>query len=130
MVNDPIGDLLIQIKNASMARKRAIDLPYSRVKHAVADILVKEGYVSAVSRAGEVPKESLHVEIKYDNGAPALTDLKRVSKPGLRWYVNKKEIPAVVGGMGIAILSTPQGIMTGKEAKKRGIGGELLCKVW
>jgi small subunit ribosomal protein S8 len=130
MVNDPIGDLLIQIKNASMAGKRVVELPYSRVKHAVADILAKEGYVTGVTRGGAVPKEHLHVEIKYDNGTPALTDLKRVSKPGLRWYVNKKEIPTVVGGMGISILSTPQGIMTGKEAKKRGIGGELLCKVW
>ncbi len=113
-----------------MAGKRAIDLPYSRVKHAVADILAKEGYVNNVSRAGVAPKESLRVEIKYDNGTPVITGLKRVSKPGLRWYVNKKEIPTVVGGMGVAILSTPQGIMTGREAKKLGIGGELLCTIW
>jgi small subunit ribosomal protein S8 len=130
MVNDPIGDLIIQIKNASMAGKKAIILPYSRMKHAVADILEKEGYVGRVGKTGEMPKSSLSVEIKYQDGTPAITDLKRISKPGLRWYVNKKEIPTVVGGMGIAILSTPQGIMTGKEAKKRGIGGELLCTIW
>jgi small subunit ribosomal protein S8 len=130
MVNDPIGDLIIQIKNASMAGKQAIVLPYSRMKHAVATILEKEGYVGRVGKAGEMPKQSLSVEIKYEEGIPVITGLKRVSKPGLRWYVNKKEIPTVVGGMGIAILSTPQGIMTGKEAKKRGIGGELLCTIW
>lgn len=130
MTNDPIGDLLIQIKNASMAGKSAISLPYSRMKHAVADILAREGYVGSIGKDGIAPKESLRIEIKYQGGIPVITDLKRVSKPGLRAYVNKKEIPNVVGGMGIAILSTPQGIMTGKEAKKRGIGGELLCKIW
>lgn len=113
-----------------MAGKRAIDLPYSRLKHAVADLLQKEGYVASVGKSGELARQSLHVEIKYEDGTPVITDLKRVSKPGLRWYVNRKEIPTVVGGMGIAILSTPQGIMTGREAKKRGIGGELLCTVW
>lgn len=130
MVNDPIGDLLIQIKNASMARKAAIDLPYSRMKHAVASILAREGYVDDVDKSGVAPKESLHVKIKYQDGNPVITNLKRVSKPGLRLYVNKKEIPNVVGGMGISILSTPLGIMTGKEARKRGIGGELLCTIW
>lgn len=130
MVNDPIGDLIIQIKNASMAGKRAIDLPYSRLKHAVADLLQKEGYVSSVAKTGDAPKESLHIEIRYQDDAPVITGLKRVSKPGLRWYVNKREIPTVVGGMGVSVLSTPQGIMTGKEAKKRGIGGELLCTIW
>lgn len=113
-----------------MAGNRAIDLPYSRVKHAVADLLQKEGYVGSVGKTGEAPKESLHIEIKYQFDVPVVTGLKRVSKPGLRWYVNKREIPSVVGGMGVAILSTPQGIMTGKEAKKRGIGGELLCTIW
>jgi len=113
-----------------MAGKRAIDLPYSRLKHAVADILQKEGYVGSVVKSGDDPKGSLHVEIRYQNEVPVVTGLKRVSKPGLRWYVNKRQIPTVVGGMGVSILSTPQGIMTGKEAKKCGIGGELLCTIW
>lgn len=113
-----------------MAGNKAIDLPYSKLKHAVCRLLEKEGYVTGVAKNGVAPKESLHVGISYRDGAPIITNLKRVSKPGLRWYVNKKEIPIVVGGMGIAILSTPEGIMTGKEAKKRGIGGELLCTIW
>lgn len=130
MVNDPIGDLLIQIKNASMAGRRSINLPYSRLKHAVADILSREGYVGSVAKSGEGTRQSLTVEIKYQDGAPAVTDVKRISKPGLRHYVKSQKIPTVVGGMGIAIVSTPQGIMTGKEAKTRGVGGELLCTVW
>ena len=130
MVNDPIGDLLIQIKNASMAGKPAIRLPYSRLKHAVADILAREGYVGRVSKSGEAVKLFLEVEIKYQDGTPTITDVKRMSKPGLRQYVKSQKIPTVVGGMGVAILSTPQGIMTGKEAKKRGLGGELLCTIW
>ena len=130
MVNDPIGDLLIQIKNASMARKQSISVPYSRLKHAVADVLSQEGYVGRVAKAGEAVKSSLTVEITYQDGAPAITDVKRVSKPGLRQYVKSQKIPTVLGGMGVAILSTPQGIMTGKDAKKRRLGGELLCTIW
>lgn len=130
MVNDPIGDLLIQIKNASMAGKRSICLPYSRLKHAIADILASEGYVGKVDKSGEAVKSLLEVGIKYQDGVPAITDVKRMSKPGLRQYVKNQNIPIVVGGMGIAVLSTPQGIMTGKEAKKRGLGGELLCTIW
>jgi small subunit ribosomal protein S8 len=130
MVNDPIGDLLIQIKNASMASKRAIDVPYSKLKDAVAIILQKEGYVGSVTRVGEVPNAMLHIEIKYNETEPVITGVKRISKPGLRLYVTKREIPVVVGGMGTSIISTPQGVMTGKEAKKRGIGGEVMCTIW
>lgn len=130
MVNDPIGDLLIQIKNASMAGKRSISLPYSHLKHAVADILAREGYVGKVAKSGEAVKSLLEIGIKYQDGVPTITDVKRMSKPGLRQYVKSQNIPIVLGGMGIAVLSTPQGIMTGKEAKKRGLGGELLCTIW
>jgi len=130
MVNDPIADMLIQIKNAAMARIHRVDIPYSRMKHAVAAILEKEGYVVSVEKIGESTQTRLRIELKYEDSKPIFSDVKRISKPGLRWYVNKKSIPLVVGGMGIAILSTPQGVMTGKEAKKRGIGGELLCEVW
>lgn len=130
MVNDPIGDLLIQIKNASMAGKLEICVPYSRLKHLVSDILSHEGYVGRVAKAGEATKPSLTVEIKYQDGHPVITNVKRMSKPGLRQYVKSQKIPTVVGGMGIAILSTPAGIMTGKDAKKRRLGGELLCTIW
>lgn len=130
MVHDPIGDMLTQIRNAALARKKAFELPFSHMKHDVALILKREGYVGDVTKVGTDPKSSLRIELRYDGKTSAITGIKRVSKPGLRWYVNKHTIPTVVGGMGVAILSTPQGIMTGKEARKRGIGGELLCTVW
>ncbi len=130
MVNDPIGDMLAQIKNATMAGKRMVGLPHSRLKQAVAEILLKEGYVASVEAVGDKPKQTLRIGIKFDHGAPAIRDIKRVSKPGLRWYVPHDKIPYVVGGMGLAILSTSRGIMTGKDAKKLGVGGEVLCTVW
>lgn len=130
MVTDPIGDLLIQIKNASLAGKKSVELPYSKMKEAVAKILVSEGYLTSASRKGELPKAILHVGLAYDGKTPVLTNLKRVSKPGMRWYIRGKQIPLVMGGMGISILSTPQGVMTGKNAKAKGVGGELLCEVW
>lgn len=131
MVNDPIGDMLIQIKNAALAKKGVIELPYSKLKKALGDILVREGYVKSVEKVGEDPKAMLKIKIQYNEaGVSAISDLKRISKPGLRWYVNKNKIPTVVGGMGIAILSTPAGLMTGKEARAKGTGGELLCKIW
>jgi small subunit ribosomal protein S8 len=130
MVNDPIGDLIVQLKNASMAKKKHISLPYSKMKHALCKILVDEGYIKTVEQTGEVPKTVLEIGLRYKGDSPVITDLKRKSKPGLRVYVGKHAIPTVIGGMGIAVLSTPQGIITGKEAKKRGIGGELLCEIW
>jgi len=130
MVNDPVGDMLIQIKNAYMAGNSAVVLPYSKLKEAVAKIFMEEGYLSSVTAVGEGVKKTLELRLRYEGSAPALTDLKRKSKPGLRVYVASHAIPTVVGGMGIAILSTPQGIMTGKDARKKHIGGELLCEVW
>lgn len=130
MVSDPIGDMLAQIKNAALARKAEIMLPYSRMKKDVATILMTAGYVARVEKIGEEPKSQLRIVLSYDNGAPVLTGVSRKSKPGMRVYVGKDKIPTVLGGMGIAILSTPQGVITGKEAKKRGLGGELLCEVW
>lgn len=130
MVNDPIGDMLIQIKNATLAGRLKAELPYSRIKEAVAKILVEEGYLESIQTLGQEPKTRLQLVLKYNDSEPVITNVKRMSKPGLRRYVGKHEIPQVVGGMGIAIISTPQGMMTGKEAKKRGLGGELICTVW
>lgn len=113
-----------------MAGKRVIELPHSKLKHAVAKTLVESGYLVSVSTVGEVPKQALRLQLAYDGKTAVLTDLRRVSKPGLRLYVGRDEIPRVVGGMGVAILSTSQGIMTGSEARKRGLGGELLCEIW
>jgi len=130
MVNDPIGDMLIQIKNAGAAHRKTLEIPYSSMKHALAVILVKERYVEEVKKVGDNPKYRLHVTLRYENGNSAITDLKRISKPGLRWYIDKAAIPTVYGGMGTAIISTSKGIMTGREAKRTGIGGELLCEIW
>ena len=130
MVNDPIGDLLTQIKNASMAGKSVIEVPYSKIKSSVCSILYKEGYINNFEKAGNTYTAKLRITLKYTGSASVITGIKRVSKPGLRWYVHSNGIPMVVGGMGITILSTPQGVMTGNEAKKKGIGGELLCTVW
>lgn len=130
MVNDSIGDLLIQIKNASMVGKKSLEMPYAKMKMAVAKILVDNGYLRSATVEGAHPRVKLHLELQYKNKMSTLTDVKRISKPGMRWYVGAKEIPTVLGGMGIAILSTPQGVMTGKSAKEKNLGGELLCEVW
>lgn len=130
MVNDPIGDMLAQIKNAYLAGKSEVHIPHSKMKEMVARILAEEGYLASVAVGGEHVRKKLELTLRYEGSAPALTDVKRKSKPGLRVYVGAMAIAAVVGGMGVAILSTPQGIMTGKEARKRHIGGELLCEVW
>jgi small subunit ribosomal protein S8 len=130
MVTDPIADMLVQIKNASMAGKTTVVLPHSKMKERVARILLNEGYIAGLEAQGEGVKKSLHITLRYQNKKSVLTDVKRKSKPGLRQYVDKDTIPTVLGGMGIAIVSTSSGIMTGKEARKRGIGGELLCVLW
>lgn len=130
MVTDPIADMLIQIKNASMASKREVLLPFSRMKQEVASILVKEGYLESATKTGKEPKTSLRIMLRYKDKMTVITDVRRRSKPGLRVYVNKDSIPRVLGGVGVAILSTPQGVMTDMEARKRGIGGELLCEIW
>jgi len=113
-----------------MAGISVIEVPHSRMKLALSKILSSEGYVGAVEKVGKEPKTMIKIALKYVNNEPVITGIKRVSKPGLRWYVNKDKIPTVVGGTGVAILSTPQGLMTGYNAKKKGIGGELLCTIW
>ena len=130
MVNDPIGDMLIQLKNAALVGKRVVEFPHSRMKRAVAEILLHEGYVASVVVAGETPKQTLKITLRYRMKVPVITDVKRMSKPGLRVYITNRQIPRVVGGTGIAVLSTSRGIMTGREAKEKGLGGEFLCTVW
>lgn len=130
MVNDPIGDMLIQLKNAVLVRKRVVELPHSRMKHKVAEILAREGFIESVETAGIKPKHILRITLRYDGKTSAISDVKRMSKPGLRVYIGNDEIPQVLGGIGIAVLSTSRGIMTGKEAKDKGLGGEFLCTVW
>ena len=130
MISDPIGDMLTRIRNAALAHKRNLELPSSKVKVAVAKLLVKEGFLTAAEESVGKTGKTLSLTLSYDNKEPKLTGVRRISKPGLRWYINKKKIPMVMGGTGTAILSTPQGVMSGRDARKKGIGGELLCEIW
>jgi small subunit ribosomal protein S8 len=130
MISDPIGDMLTRIRNAALAHKKTIELPSSKLKVAVAKLLVREGYLSHAEETKGSHGPVLQIELTYEGKEPLLTGVRRISKPGLRWYINKKKIPMVMGGQGIAIISTPNGVMSGKDARKQGVGGELLCEVW
>ena len=130
VLTDPIADFLARLKNASRAKNQEFRAPYSRIKADIARILAEEGYIWSYEVVTDGPFPEIKVKTKFVNNAPALTDLKRFSKPGLRRYVPADEIPRVLGGMGISILSTSRGIMTGHKAKKENVGGELLAKVW
>jgi len=128
---DPIADMLTRIRNASMARHPELTMPSSRVKREIARILVDEGFVDSFATQQDGVQEMLTVQLKYVEGrTPVVSGLKRISKPGLRVYARKTEIPRVLGGLGLAILSTSHGIMTGSQARKLNLGGEVLCYVW
>jgi len=130
-VTDPIADMLTRIRNASMARHRELTLPSSRVKRDIARILVEEGFIESYETGQEGVQELLTIRLKYVEGrTPVVSGLKRISKPGLRVYARKTEIPRVLGGLGTAILSTSRGVMTGQSARKLNLGGEVLCYVW
>ena len=129
-VSDPIADMLTRIRNAVMVRHDSLLIPTSRMKLAIAKILKEEGFISDYEVLRGKPHRTIKIHLKYsDKNQPILTGLTRVSKPGLRVYVGRKEIPRVSGGLGIAIISTSKGLMTGQQAWRQGIGGELLCYV-
>ncbi len=130
MVTDPIADMLTRIRNAVMARHDSVLVPASKMKLSIAKILKEEGFISDYTVLRGRPQRMIKITLKYINGQPAVMGLERVSKPGLRVYVGRGEIPRVYGGLGIAILSTSKGLMTGQEAWRRKLGGELLCYVW
>ena len=129
-VSDPIADFLTRLRNAAGVNKPKFDVPYSKMKGELVRILKREGYIAdyQLDTTGKHPV--LHVETKFVNKVSAVAGLKRVSKPGLRVYSNRKELPRVLGGIGIAIISTSSGIMTDRDARQRGLGGEVLCYVW
>ncbi|HEX6139411.1 MAG TPA: 30S ribosomal protein S8 [Candidatus Limnocylindria bacterium] len=128
---DPIADMLTRIRNASAARHRELTLPSSRVKREIARILVEEGFIESFETQPDGVQEMLNLKLRYVEGrTPVVSGLKRISKPGLRVYARKTEIPRVLGGLGLAILSTSRGIMTGSQARKLNLGGEVLCYVW
>ncbi len=129
-LTDPIADFLTRLRNASKARKTQVLLPYSRIKNDVARVLKQEGYITDYAVESDGPKQYLRITSKYMEQTPALTGLKRVSRPGLRRYVGATEIPRVRGGQGIAILSTPRGVLSNREAKRQNVGGELLAFVY
>ena len=128
-MSDPIADMLTRIRNAGKALLPVVELPHSRMKESVAKILKSEGYVGDVAVEGNVGKK-IKIRLKYQGKKSVIEGLKRVSRPGLRRYVGSTEIPRVLNGMGISIVSTPEGVMTGAEARKKNLGGELLCNVW
>jgi small subunit ribosomal protein S8 len=128
---DPIADMLTRIRNASLARHRELTLPSSKMKREIARILVDEGFIESFSTEQDSIQEMLNIQLKYVEGrTPVVSGLKRISKPGLRVYARKTEIPRVLGGLGLAILSTSHGVMTGSQARKLNLGGEVLCYVW
>ena len=130
-ISDPIADMLTRIRNALMARHDFVLVPSSKIKLAIAKTLKQEGFISDYEVMKGKPHRVIKIYLKYqEKNQSVITGLERVSKPGLRVYTQHKEIPRVYGGLGIAILSTPTGVMTGHQAWRRGIGGELLCYVW
>jgi small subunit ribosomal protein S8 len=131
MNSDPIADMLTRVRNASLARHKEVTLPSSRVKREIARILAEEGFIDTFETRDEGVQEQLVLHLKYVEGrTPVVSGLKRISKPGLRVYARKTEIPRVLGGLGLAILSTSRGIMTGAQARKLNLGGEVICYVW
>lgn len=130
MMTDTIADMLTRIRNAQMAKKSTLELPYSKVKFAIAEILKAEGYLVNAERVESKPADKLTIGLKYHGKQPAIQKIKRESTPGHRMYRRADELPKVLNGYGIAIISTSQGMMTAAEAKKRGIGGEVVCSVY
>ena len=130
-ITDPIADMLTRIRNANTSKHKTVDVPASNVKKAIAEILFKEGYIKAFEEIENENQGIIRISIKYDEkGNRVIAGLKRISKPGLRVYANKEELPKVLNGLGIALISTSKGIMTDKEAREQGIGGEVLAYIW
>ncbi len=128
-MTDPIADMLTRIRNGQSARKVAVSMPASKAKEAVAKVLQDEGYITGFGVDGEGAAKELTVELKYFNGEPVIEKIQRASRPGLRVYRGKDELPKVLGGLGVAIVSTSAGVMSDRQAREKGIGGEVLCVV-
>lgn len=128
-MTDPIADMLTRIRNGQKARKVSVSMPASNSKEAVASVLADEGYISGFSTEGEGAASTLTIELKYFEGAPVIERIERASRPGLRVYRGKDELPRVLGGLGVAIVSTSAGVMSDAKAREKGVGGEVLCVV-
>ena len=129
MMTDPISDMLTRIRNGQKARKVSVTMPASKAKEAVARVLADEGYVTGYSTDGEGASKALTIELKYFEGAPVIERIQRASRPSLRVFRGKDDLPKVLGGLGVAIVSTSSGVMSDREARKQGIGGEVICIV-
>ncbi len=131
MMTDPIADMLTRIRNGNNARHKSVEVPASRMKKELAQILLDEGYIRSYNVTEDNKQGMITINLKYDaNDEKIISGIRRISKPGLRVYVRKNEVPKVLGGLGIAILSTPKGVITDKVARKEGVGGEVICYVW
>ena len=132
VMSDPIADMLTRIRNANTAKHDSVEIPSSRVKAAIAEILLKEGYIKSYEIDGDDVRKTIHVSLKYgrDKNEKVIHGLSRISKPGLRVYAGVEDMPKVLGGLGIAIVSTNEGIMTDKEARAKNVGGEVLAYIW
>ena len=128
-MNDPISDMLTRIRNANRALLPSVDVPHSKMKESIAGILKREGYINDFAVEGQIPK-LIKLRLKYQGKKSVIEGLRRISTPGLRRYVGSTDIPRVRGGLGVAVLSTSEGIMTGNQARKKNLGGELVCYVW
>ncbi len=130
-MSDPIADMLTRIRNANMAQHESVEIPASKIKLAVANILKDEGFIKDFTFSGDGKQGVIKIKMKYGGHKErVISGIKRISKPGLRVYANKDEVPKVLGGLGLAIVSTSHGVMTDKEARRQGVGGEVLCYVW
>lgn len=129
-MTDPIADMLTRIRNANSQRHDTVDIPYSKVKQAISNILVEEGFVKSQDVLQDGIRKNIRLTLKYENKTRVLQGLKRISRPGLRIYANNEELPRVLNGLGIAVISTSKGIMADKKARKENIGGEVLAYIW
>lgn len=129
-MTDPITDMLNRLENGQAVNKKTVDIPFSKIKYRIAKVLEAEGFIESAAKKGRNPKKVIRVNLKYEDDKPGITNTERVSKPGRRVYTSLKEIKPVRGGYGISIISTPKGVMSNKEAKSAGLGGEILCKVY
>lgn len=131
VINDPVADMLTRIRNGINARHVKVPMPHSKLKERVADVLKREGFIESYEVGDGTPRPTLTIMLRYDrNRDPVITGLKRISRPGLRQYVNADSIPTIRNGLGVAILSTSRGVMTDREARRERVGGELMCTVW
>lgn len=129
-MTDPVADYLTRIRNAVLAKHKRVEIPASNLKRELTKLLVDQKFISGFTEAKDTPQGTIRIQLKYTDGQPVIAGLRRVSKPGLRKYANATEIPRVLGGLGIAIVSTSRGLMTDKQARLAKVGGEVLCEIW